>query len=267
MSSDQVTRTDLGGGVTELALNRPDKLNALSRALIAELAAQCAACGSDDSVSVVVIKGNGRSFCVGADASGGEIHDSTPWADRQSMAEGGWGEFLCVWDMPKPVIVQVHGHCLGIATILCNLADLVIVADDARIGWPALPLGGGVISPTWVWHVGLHKAKEFSYQVGSQVSGQEAVQLGFANRSVPADQLEDDVRETARRIARVPVDLLRVKKAALNEVWERQGFRQAVLAGANWGALSHSVSGTADVRNLIAERGLKGAIAFYQDGA
>jgi enoyl-CoA hydratase len=182
------------------------------------------------------------------------------------MVEEGWGAFLAAWDSPTPVIVQVHGVCMGIATILCNFSDIVIAAEDARIGWPKLPLGGGIISPTWVWHVGVHRAKELSYQVGAELSGTEAAAMGFANRAVPAADLAGEVGAMARRIARVPRDLLVLKKKALNRVLEAQGFKDAVLLGGLWGALSHDLASTQAVQQVIADKGLKGAIAHYTGG-
>lgn len=252
--------------IARLVINRPDKLNAMDEECRLDLARLVDTCGSDDDIRVIVIEGAGRAFSVGADASGSasDNHPSSAWEDRLSMGDGGWGGFLKLWDVPKPVIVKVHGYCLGIATILCNLADIVIVADDARIGWPKLPLGGGVISPTWVWHIGMHKAKELSYQVGAEISGSEATEIGFANRAVPASELDDTVLATARSIAKVPLDLLRLKKEALNHVYNVRGFREAVLAGSLWGTLSHDLPGAAEVKALIDELGLKGAIDHYR---
>lgn len=261
-----VRRDDVGDHVAHVVLDRPDKLNALDAPARVALAEAIRACAADEQVRAVVIRGEGRAFCAGADAAdpGGGGNRPTAWADRQSMRDQGWGLFLAAWDAPVPVIAQVHGFCLGIASVLCNLCDIVVVADDARIGWPRLPLGGGVISPTWVWHVGIHKAKELSYQSGAEISGTEAARLGFANESVPAPQLAAHVDALARGIARTPRDLLQLKKEALNQVLESMGFRQAILRGAAWGALSHDMDGTAEVRRAVGEVGLRGAIDRYR---
>jgi enoyl-CoA hydratase len=258
-----IRRVDVGGGVTHVVLDRPEKRNALNAQARRELADAIGAAGRDGAVSVIVVRGEGPGFCSGADATTYGAGPETPWEDRNDMVEEGWGAFFSAWDAPVPVIAQVHGVCMGIASILCNLCDIVVVADDARIGWPKLPLGGGVISPTWVWHVGIHRAKEFSYLVGSEVSGAEAARIGFANRSVPADRLAAEVDAMARRIARVPRDLLSLKKQALNGVLEAQGFREAVRMGGMWGALSHGLPSTQSVHEVIAERGLRGAIDHF----
>lgn len=261
-----VRREDRGDGIAHVVLDRPEKRNALDAAGRRELAAAIAACGGDDSVSVVVVRGEGSCFSAGADATTYAEGPSNAWDDRRQMVEEGWGAFVAAWDAPVPVVAQVHGVCMGIATILCNLCDIVVVADDARIGWPKLPLGGGVISPTWVWHVGIHRAKELSYQIGSEISGAEAAAIGFANRAVPAGALAAEVDAMARRIARVPRDLLTLKKQALNRVLDAQGFREAVALGGLWGAVSHDLPSTKAVHDAIAQRGLRGAIEHFTGG-
>lgn len=257
-----IDRSHASNGVAMVQLNRPDRLNAFNEAMRADFVAAIQACNEDEDCRVVVVRGAGRAFSVGADVSSPAPHRS-PAADARHLVEHSLGPFFEAWDSPKPVIAQVHGYCLGIATILCNLCDLVFVSEDAQIGWPGLPLGGGFISPTWAWYVNLHKAKELSYQPGSGVDGAEAARLGFANAAVPEAELPAAVLEHAVRIARVPADILAIKKAALNGVFDRLGFREAIERGATWNALAHSTEGAGEARSLIAELGPKQAAAHY----
>jgi len=144
-STSFIVREDRGGRVAGLVLNRPEKLNAINREMIAELVAAVDECVRDPSVAVIVIRGEGRAFAAGADASpSGAMRDRSANTNREELLDELWGRFQCLWDAPKPVIAQVHGYCLGAGTILCSFADIVIVADDSEIGWPSLPLGGGV---------------------------------------------------------------------------------------------------------------------------
>jgi enoyl-CoA hydratase len=178
-----VLREDRGDGVAGLVLHRPEKLNAISEAVIAELLAGVHACVADDRVQVIVIRGAGRAFAAGADASPeGAMKDRSASENREGMLDHMWGRFVEIWEAPKPVIAEVHGYCLGVATVLCCFVDLVIVADDAVVGWPELPLGGGVEDVFWAWHVGLRKAKELAFQLGTRLSGAEAAEAGWANR-------------------------------------------------------------------------------------
>lgn len=265
MDADRVLREDGPDHVATLTLNRPDKLNAFDDAMLQRLTERLRECEADDEVRVIVIRGAGRCFSVGADASGSGHSDKSPEDWRTMLLDEGWGRFLALWESPKVVVVQVHSYCMGIATVLCNCADIVMVADDAEIGWPPLPFGGGIIGPSMVWHIGLHKAKELSFEIGSSMTGEEAERFGFANHCVPAAELPAAVDRTARNIARFPSDLLRLKKEAINRVGETMGFTLAMRGGAAYGSLAHHSRGAEEAKALVRELGLKGAIAHYRD--
>lgn len=267
MSTDAdglILREDLGHGVTRLLLNRPDRLNALNDDLIEALVESVDTCSADAAVRVIIVAGAGRSFSAGADASGGgQAVPRTATDDRQHMLHSRIGRFLSLWDAPKPIIAQVHGHCLGLAAALCSCVDLVVVADDATIGWP-LPLGGGILGPSWTFYVGARKAKEYSFQASSRLTGREAVDMGWANTAVPAAGLDDHVRRLAQRIARTPPGLLRLKKEAINSVYDRIGFRDTIRMGATWDALAHTEPQLSEVHEIVRREGLKGANLYYQ---
>ena len=254
-----------GDGVSTLTLNRPEKLNAFSPELRTEFTAQLRAAIADPRTSVLIVRGAGRAFSAGADIRPGSYaSDQVAAEDRVHLLESTIERFLEVWDAPKPVIAQVHGPCMGIANILCACCDIVVAADDATFGWPKLPLGAGMIGPAWAWRVPVNKAKELSYQVGSEVSGIEAARLGFANASHPAVELEQRVRALSVSIARTPSDLLRIKKEAINGVANRAGFRETLMQAPLWDALAHSSRSVDVTRQLILDRGIKGAIAHFR---
>jgi enoyl-CoA hydratase len=259
----RIVRSDGPPHVAVLTLNRPEKLNAFDSAMLQEFSDHLRACEADDDVRVVIVRGEGRCFSVGADASGSGAATSTPDEWRNMLLDEGWGRFLDVWESRLVMIAEVHGYCTGIATILCNCADIVVVSDDARVGWPALPFGGGILGPAMVWHIGIHKAKELSFQIGSSMTGEEAERFGFANQCVARDELPTVVRQLATNIARFPSDLLRLKKAAINQVADTMGFTQAMRAGASWGTLAHHSRGAEEAKAKVRELGLKGAIAHY----
>lgn len=269
MSADLIVREALSDRVTALTLNRPEKLNALNGDLRAQLIDHLADLSPAlDAAAVVVLRGAGRAFSVGADVgSGAGYGEVSGEEDRVRLLESAVAAPLAIWRFPRPIIAQVHGFCFGVGTMLANAADVVITADDCRIGWPKLPLGAGLIGPTWIPHVGLHVAKELSYVVGSEMTGAEAAFLGFANRSVPADELDDEILRTAERIARTPADLLQIKKTAMNRVAEGATPTETLELGAAWDALAHTAKGVRDTRDLLTELGLKRAIAHFQSSA
>lgn len=264
MSHIEVRREGRLGFVT---FARPQKLNALTNAMLEEFSGAIEGLSRDDDVSVIVISGQGRAFSVGYDVDpGGEASDAADglesYQDWESL-RANILRWLTVWDAPKPVVSAIEGYCMGGATMLAVCTDVTIVSEDAVIGWPSIPLGAGLLSPTTAWLVGPKKAKELSFIAGSSMSGTEAVSWGWANYAVPAGTALERATHLARQIAKTPLDLLRIKKLALNRHMDQQGFREAILQGAEWDALAHTAEGTHLMTDKVRELGLKGAIAWF----
>jgi enoyl-CoA hydratase/carnithine racemase len=249
-------------------LNRPTRRNAISRRMLDEIVSVLRMLANDDATRVIVFAGRGPSFCAGFDVERGG--DGFGWAqDPVSDAinlEARLVRFLSVWDSPKPVIAAVHGHCLAAATILCTLADLTLVARDARIGFSTMPLGGGFLEPLWVHLVGPKRAKQMALIPGYTISGDTAVAWGWANEAIEADRLMDETLAIAARMARMPADVARLRKQAINRMVELAGFRQGVLAGAQTDAILHQSPSVRALRHAIGEHGLKEAIRRFQAG-
>ncbi|MGE0823567.1 MAG: enoyl-CoA hydratase-related protein [Candidatus Binatia bacterium] len=250
-----------------LTLNRPEKLNALSPALLSEFSQVIDQVAADDDIKVLVIRGAGRAFSTGYDLSGGGgsggkkpfmvDHDR---ALLQRMVE----RWLRLRDLPKPVIAMVHGYCLAGATQLCICSDLIFVAENARIGFPSIPAGAGFVSSMWNWMVGPHRTKYMAFLPGSQITGKEAEAIGFATRTFPAEKLEEETYGYARRIVKVPAEKLALEKISINRAIDYQGFRASVLSGAEYDAIFHFGSGNEEIKKVREERGLKGAIEWYE---
>ena len=145
---------EIKGKVTHITLNRPEKLNALSKALRVELDAALAEAENNVDVSVIVIKGSGRAFSAGYDLNPEETQKKdalgNPALDRKRLLED-QEHWWKIWDCTKPVIAQVHGFCLAGGTELTMMCDLVVAADDARIGYPPLRDMGTPLTPIWPW--------------------------------------------------------------------------------------------------------------------
>lgn len=254
------------GAVATLALNMPETLNALSPEMLADLGEAIDAFEASESARVAILKGNGRGFCSGYNMSRSrgtyKKIAPAPWDDRQRL-NGYARSYLRLWDCSKPIVAQVHGYCMAGGVHLPMCCDIVIVSDDCRIGWPKLPTGGGWIGPMASLFIGPHRAKQMSMTPGSEMTGKVAVEWGYANFSVPADELDDTVRAFAADMAKLPVSMLQLKKAAINRVWDRLGFRDVVLAGVEWDVLAHKDPSTAVLREWLREDGMKAAIARF----
>jgi enoyl-CoA hydratase len=263
MPDRPTVRVEHDGPLSWIVLDRPDHANSLSAEMLDEFTEGLESLRHEGG-PVLAIRGEGRGFCSGYDI--GEVgapREADPVGDRARL-RANTERWLAIWDHPKPVIAAVHGYCLAGATQMCVYADLTIVAEDARIGEPAVPLGGGYIAPMWAPLVGPKRAKELAFLPGNSIDGRTAVEWGWANHAVPADSLLDTVRALAERIALVPSDVLALKKASVNRAMEVMGTRTAAMAGAEMDALLHLSPAVLAVRDDIRAQGLKDVIGAYR---
>jgi enoyl-CoA hydratase len=256
-------RVEHAGPISWIVLARPDKANALSDAMLEEFSDALARL-ADTGGPVIGIRGEGRGFCAGYDINQvGRPKAADPVADRERLARN-VDRYLAIWDHPKPVIAAVHGYCIAGATQLCVFCDLTIVAEDARIGEPALPLGGGYIAPLWAPLVGPKRAKELAFLPGNGIDGRTAVDWGWANQAVPAADVQRTVEELAARMARIPSDVLRIKKLSINRTMDAMGVRAAAAGVPEMDALLHLSPSVLRLREWIGQVGLKTAIAEFR---
>jgi enoyl-CoA hydratase len=231
--------------IATITLNRPDRLNAINHEMRSEIIAACDELAYDSSISVVVLKGAGRAFSAGHDihdggvlGSGNEFHPgdtAMDWLNCQRKQEYIWK----IWDMPKPVIAQVHGHVMGLATVLMTMCDLIIIAEDARIGHAQTIMGAGMEGPKFLWAVGMRRAKWLDLLPGWKITGKEAVEWGWANLAVPAEELDEEVQALADQLCQTPLSHLMFRKASLNRVYEQLGFRSSLAATTDFDPLAH----------------------------
>jgi enoyl-CoA hydratase len=187
-----------------VTLNRPEKRNALSAKLLRELHEALLEADEYNPVHCVVLRGAGPHFCAGADLSEYSSGRGEEYRGRQEIDDDVWrleqGQRLrmTLFDMHKPVIAQVHGTCIGIGTDLAWLCDMVIVADDARIGFPPVRDLGTPPGSMWLYHCGPQWAKRLLF-TGDSVTGADAARIGLAMKAVPAADLEAEVMRLADR--------------------------------------------------------------------
>lgn len=222
-------------GRARITLNRPEKLNALNLRIQHELHDALWEADNDTAVHCVIIKGAGRSFCSGYDLTGGgnlgtERDPDKSYRGSRSFDDDTWQLermqrlLLPLWDMHKPSIAQVHGHCLAGGTGIIGLCDLVIVADDANIGFPPARDLGVLPITTWLYNAGPQWAKRLIL-TGDTITGAEAAEIGLALKSVPANLLEQEVEQLADRMAMIDTDLLAANKRVINLGMELMGAR------------------------------------------
>ncbi len=230
MSDENLVLYAVDGEVGILTLNRPEKLNALNREMMSALKRAFDQADSDPSTAVVVLRGNGRSFCVGYDlaASSESTMDVSRW---QSLLDEEVVFESMPWNMKKPVIASVRGHALGGGCELAMMCDLTIASDDAVFGEPEIRFS--VSGPLFImpWLVPLKKARELLY-FGDTIDAVEAVALGMINRVVPADELDASTLRFAHRLSKIGLEALSATKAAINRGMEASGLPTALQTGA-----------------------------------
>ena len=236
--SDVVLIDDPMPHVRRVTLNRPEKRNALNHALRGGILNALREADADPEVRVMIVRGAGKCFSAGYELGRGndglEMPYYTPGGDGQwpRHVTEGW---MSIWDLQKPVIAQVHGYCLAGGSELATGCDLVYVAEDAKIGYPAVRFGVPDMH-FHAWLMGMRAAMEMML-TGDSISGTEAVELGWANRAFPAEKLEDEVLKVAERITLVPADMVQLNKRVVHRGMEVMGLRTAIRAGTELCAL------------------------------
>ena len=244
--------------VQRLTLNRPAKRNALSNALRGDLFAALEAADRDPEVRVVVLRGAGTCFSSGYDLSSlGELPFHTAGAQGQWARHVVEGCFR-MWDLAKPQIAQVHGWCLAGGSELAFACDLVYVAEDAQIGYPAVRTMSPPDNQYHAWIMGMRAALEMML-TGDSVSGTEAVRLGYANRAFPADRLEAETLAMAERIAKVDPELAQLNKRLVHRQMEAMGLRAGLRAGTDLHALGWHTKASREYMGKMRE-GVKAAL-------
>jgi enoyl-CoA hydratase/carnithine racemase len=252
------------GSVRRLTMNRPAALNALNAELTDALSAAIQGAGTDDGVSVVILRGAGRAFCAGydlnEDASGGVL-DARHWHEDLAHATD---RMLQILDCPKPVIASVHSYCLAGGTDLMLACDLAVVADDAYFGYVDVRFGSGVVSMFLPWVVGIRAAKELLFTGEDRVSADHALRIGLVNRVVPRDRLDDATMELAEEIAKNEPFVVQTTKRAVNRAWDVAGFRAAMSANTELDVMIETANLPArdEFRRITQEEGLKAAVAW-----
>jgi enoyl-CoA hydratase len=225
------------GRVATITLNRPERLNAISLDMPGEIAAAVDAANRDDAVHVIVLTGAGEGFCSGYDLvdfaeaagqqpgsqlGGGDSNAWDPMADYFGMHEF-TGQFMSLWRSHKPTIARVHGPAVAGGSDIALCCDLVVMAEDAVIGYPPARVWGCPTTAMWVYRLGAERAKRMLL-TGDLIDGHEAARIGLVLEAVPRERLDARVAELAARIAAVPKNQLMMQKLMVNQAWDAMGL-------------------------------------------
>jgi len=274
---------EVDNGRARVTLNRPDKLNALSLELQAELAEACWEADNDREVHCLVVRGAGRSFSAGYDLTGAGHNvpvsriqrEDGSYRGARSIDDDAWQleraqrYRMALFDMHKPTIAQVHGHCLAGGTDIALLCDMVVAADDATIGFPPARDLGALPNNMWLYNAGPQWAKRLTL-TGDTVTGAEAQDIGLVMKSVPAELLEQEVEGLASRMAMIDPDLLSANKRIINTGLELMGARTLQRMAAENDVRGHNTRAAREFGESVRDQGLKATLrardAKFGDG-
>jgi enoyl-CoA hydratase len=261
------------GRIARITLNRPRRLNAISAAMPGEIAAAVAEANADAKAHVIVLAGAGRAFCAGydlveyAEKKSPLIQTEMPWDPMRDYAvmKGFTEDFMALFRSYKPTICKVHGYAVAGGSDIALCCDLVVMAEEARIGYPPARVWGCPTTAMWVYRLGAERAKRMLL-TGDLIDGREAKAIGLVADAVPARALDARVEAWARRMAGVPRNQLMMQKLMINQALHNMGLETTqMLATIFDGITRHSPEGMAFKRR--AEKvGFKRAVAERDSG-
>lgn len=274
-------RYDVADGVGRIVLDRPERGNGLTPLLLYELETTVERADLDPAVRVIVLSGAGSGFCGGYDlveAAEGQAavseavgapppgaptepetiarnHDPSrtwdPMADHAMMRRN-VRAFMSLFHAQTPVVCKVHGFCVAGGTDLALCSDLLVIAADAKIGYPPARVWGSPTTALWADRIGAQRAKRLLF-TGDCLSGEEAVAWGLAIEAPPADELDARTEALVARIARMPASQLAMMKLLVNQQTMAQGLHATQLIGTVFdGVARHTEDGYAFQQRAMA---------------
>lgn len=257
-------RTD--GDIAIISLNRPEKRNAVNRALSQALMACLERANQDPDITVMILRGEGKSFCAGHD-----IERNNPEREKyrhhairtHHSLSNGLRLATAIWELHKPIIASVQGHALGEGCVISMLCDLTIAAEGALFGEPEIRFAGPATAMMMPWVVGLKRARELIY-MGDMIDAAEAREIGIVNRVVPAADLEQETLKYARRLAMIGPEALFCARTTINRILEAQGIRQGFASSVDLIAPTYATETAVHraFQEKVSELGLAGALKW-----
>ena len=261
------------GRIAHITLNRPDALNAIDEALPSALEAAVIRANADQFTRVIILSGAGRAFCAGYDLDVFAESPGTnagiqemPWDPIKDFAfmKRNTDCFMSLWRSLVPVICKVHGYAIAGGSDIALCADLLVVADNAQLGYPPARVWGCPPTAMWVYRLGAERAKRLLFS-GDLIDGRQAEAWGLG-QAVPAADLDEEVERIAQRIATVPRNQLIMQKMMVNQALENMGLSSTqTLANFFDGITRHSPEGV-NFKQRAEAMGWKQAVRERDEG-
>lgn len=261
--------------IARLLLNRPERLNAINDDTPRELRAAVEWANANAQVHVIVVEGAGKGFCGGYDLTHFGASDIDhpcqqerhPWDPMEDYAfmKRNTEDFMSLWRSAKPTIAKVHGHAVAGGSDIALCCDLLVMAEDARIGYMPTRVWGCPTTAMWTYRLGPARAKQLMF-TGDTIDGRTAREWGLANESVPLESLDETTLALATRVAGVPRSHLAMHKMVVNQVMLAMGLEQSQqMATVFDGITRHNPEGLW-FRRYAQVEGFKAAVQWRDSG-
>src|SRR5690606_3873964 len=268
---EDIVRYEVAGRKAYLTLNRPERLNAITHEMAAAIKSAVERANDDPAVHVIIVQGAGRAFSAGYDlhryAEEGDSLQPPVWDPIKDyrLMKTNTENFFSLWRSLKPTIAKVRGYAVAGGSDIALSCDLVVMADDARIGYMPARVWGCPTTAMWVYRLGAEKAKRMLL-TGDTIDGRTAAEWGLVLESVPDDELDDTVEKLADRMAGVPVNQLVMQKLMINQAYDNVGLQGTQIRATLFdGIARHSPEGRW-FQELAATHGFDAAVKWRDSG-
>ncbi len=289
----------IDGRIARITLNRPDRGNGITFDLPRELAWCVEQADLDPRVHVIALSGNGKGFCGGYDLvlsaqnmmegesetdqiireedlpensplsqkvqaenhSPDQVWD--PMTDYQMMSRNVKG-FMSLFHANKPVVCKVQGFCVAGGTDMALCSDLLVIAEDAKIGYPPARVWGSPTTSIWAHRIGIEKTKRLLF-TGDCLNGKEAVDWGLAIECAPPDKLDERFEALVNRITRMPINQLIMMKLLVNQTLTNNGLATTQMLGTVFDGITRHTNEGYGFQQRAAEVGFKQAVKERDD--
>lgn len=237
--------------VATITLNRPDRLNAINDIMPGEIRSAVEEANHDDDVHVIVLTGAGRAFCAGYDLKEYAENPETPLTQEMpwdpmidfDLMYRNTQDFMSLWRSYKPTVAKIRGYAVAGGSDMALCCDLIVMADDAKIGYPPTRVWGCPTTAMWVYRIGAERAKRMLL-TGDLIAGSEAKEMGLVIDAVPEAGLDERVSRLVDRIKGVPRNQLMMQKLMVNQAYDNMGLQSTqMLATLFDGITRHSPEG------------------------
>jgi len=286
MSDDEPVRYEERDSIAVITLNRPEKKNALTDAVIQGVADGIDAAAKSPDVAAIVLRGEGGTLTAGYDLTpdeGGAANGeggrwTTPYgAHGPEPRTGAWDpvrdyqfmghnvrRFMKIWECPKPVIGEITGWAIGGATDMILCADLLYMADDAHIGYAPSRIFGTPTTMMWVYRLGLEHAKQYLL-TGRAIDAETAHRIGLVSYVVTPEDISAEAEAEARRMANIPPNQLALNKLLINQAFENMGLRTSQMLGTFFDGVTRHTEEAYRWQESFADKGFREVIRERDD--